>query len=202
MLASAFSAALVAAFCVGRVAAHGGVTAYSNGGNFYPGWRACNTPVGQTTIGRPYDTFDPIESVSAPTLACNNDGNSGPNQLVATGTWPHDTGPVITYPAKCPRTTCTGVNANGLKWFKIDEAGLLSGTVNSGTWAAKKMITDNSTWTSTIPASAPSGPYLIRHETIALHSMPAQHYPECAELLITDGGNLEPTPDELVTPVG
>ncbi|TEB31886.1 glycoside hydrolase [Coprinellus micaceus] len=135
---------------------------------------------------------DPIESVSAPTLACNNDGNSGPNQLVAT----------ITYPAKCPRTTCTGVNANGLKWFKIDEAGLLSGTVNSGTWAAKKMITDNSTWTSTIPASAPSGPYLIRHETIALHSMPAQHYPECAELLITDGGNLEPTPDELVTPVG
>ncbi len=35
------------------------------------------------------------------------------------------------------------------------------------------MITNNNTWTSTIPASVPSGNYLIRFETIALHSLPA-----------------------------
>jgi hypothetical protein len=35
------------------------------------------------------------------------------------------------------------------------------------------MIDQNSTWTTKIPASVPSGNYLIRFETIALHSMPA-----------------------------
>lgn len=35
------------------------------------------------------------------------------------------------------------------------------------------MIAQNSSWTSTIPTSVPSGNYLIRFETIALHSMPA-----------------------------
>jgi hypothetical protein len=35
------------------------------------------------------------------------------------------------------------------------------------------MVDQNSSWTTTIPASVPSGPYLIRFETIALHSLPA-----------------------------
>ena len=79
----------------------------------------------------------------------------------------------LTYLAQCPGDTCTGVNANTLKWFKIDEAGLLSGTIGDGYWGAGKMIDQNSSWTTTIPASVPSGNYLIRFETIALHSMPA-----------------------------
>lgn len=35
------------------------------------------------------------------------------------------------------------------------------------------MIADNSSWTTTIPSTVPSGNYLIRFETIALHSLPA-----------------------------
>ncbi len=35
------------------------------------------------------------------------------------------------------------------------------------------MIADNSSWTTTIPSTVPSGNYLIRLEPIALHSMPA-----------------------------
>ena len=57
--------------------------------------------------------------------------------------------------------------------FKIDQAGLISGTVGSGTWAAGQMIANNNSWTTTIPSTVPSGNYLIRFETIALHSMPA-----------------------------
>jgi hypothetical protein len=57
--------------------------------------------------------------------------------------------------------------------FKIDEAGLINGTVATGTWAAKYMIDQNNSWTSTIPSSVPTGNYLIRFETIALHAMPA-----------------------------
>ena len=79
----------------------------------------------------------------------------------------------LTYLAQCPGSTCTGVNSNTLEWFKIDEAGLLSGTIYDGEWGSGKMIADNSSWTTTIPATVPSGNYLIRFETIALHSMPA-----------------------------
>ena len=126
----------------------------------------------------------------------------------------------MTYLAQCPGSTCTGVNANSLKWFKIDEAGLLSGTIGDGYWGAGKMIDQNSSWTTTVPASVPSGNYLIRFETIALHSMPAvrllfsptellhrtlttmtigqQFYPECAQITITGGGSLAPTAAELV----
>ena len=61
------------------------------------------------------------------------------------------------------------------------------------------MIADNSSWTTTIPKSVPSGNYLIRFETIALHSLPAQMYPECAQIQITGGGSRQPTEDELVS---
>ena len=91
------------------------------------------------------------------------------------------------------------MNSNTLQWFKIDEAGLLSGTIGDGYRASGKMIDQNSSWTTTIPASVPSGNYLIRFETIALHSLPAQLYPECAQIQITDGGNRAPTADELVS---
>ncbi|KAJ2922628.1 hypothetical protein H1R20_g14458, partial [Candolleomyces eurysporus] len=207
----ASSLALAASLYVGGVAAHGGVVAYDIGGTWYDGWRPYNSPTGQTSIQRPWATFDPILSASSSSLACNNDGNKGPNQLTAkvkagsaikqywNQVWPHDTGPVIVYLSKCPGSSCDNVNAQTAQWFKIEEAGLLSGTVAKGVWAAGKMIADNSSWTTVIPASVPSGHYLIRSETIALHSMPAQFYPECAQIEITDGGNVSPSADQLVT---
>ncbi|EKM58977.1 glycoside hydrolase family 61 protein, partial [Phanerochaete carnosa HHB-10118-sp] len=191
--------------------AHGGVLSYSNAGNWYWGWAPYNSPTGQTTIQRPWSSYNPITDATDPTIACNDDGTPGALQLTATveagsaitaywnQVWPHPYGPMLTYLAQCPGSTCTGVNANSLKWFKIDEAGLVSGTVYDGTWGAGEMIADNSTWTTTIPATVPSDNYLIRFETIALHSMPAQFYPECAQIQITGGGNLAPTAAELVS---
>ncbi|KAJ7302319.1 glycosyl hydrolase family 61-domain-containing protein, partial [Mycena albidolilacea] len=78
--------------------------------------------------------------------------------------WPHPFGPMLadtavlklTYLALCPGTTCTGVNAGTLKWFKIDESGLINGTVFNGYWGSGKMIDQNSSWTTTIPATVPS----------------------------------------------
>ena len=66
-------------------------------------------------------------------------------------------------------------------------------------WGDGVMIQQNSSWTTTIPSSVPSGNYLIRFETIALHSLPAQFYPECAQLSITGGGSTAPTAAELVS---
>ena len=117
------------------------------------------------------------------TIHCNDDGTAGAGQQTATiaagseitakwDQWTHREGPVMVYLANCGGD-CTSVNSADLKWFKIDEAGLLSGTIGDGYWGSGKMIDQNSSWTTTIPASVPSGNYLIRFETIALHSMPA-----------------------------
>jgi hypothetical protein len=191
--------------------AHGGVLSYQIGSSWSQGWSPYNTPSGQTTIHRPWATYNPIQDATSSQLACNDDGTSGALQLTATvaagskitaywnQVWPHALGPMLTYMAKCPGSSCTGVNANSLKWFKIDQSGLLSGNVGSGTWGDGLMIQQNSSWTSTIPASIPSGDYLIRFETIALHSLPAQFYPECAQLHVTGGGSLAPTSAELVS---
>ncbi|KAI0088953.1 cellulose-growth-specific protein [Irpex rosettiformis] len=208
----AFTALLaLASAALPSVLAHGGVLSYSNAGNWYQGWAPYNSPTGQTTIQRPWSTYNPITDATDSQIACNDDGTSGALQLTATvaagsaitaywnQVWPHAIGPMLTYLAQCPGSSCTGVNSNSLKWFKIDEAGLLSGTVYDGQWADGKMIADNSSWTTTIPSTVPSGNYLIRFETIALHSMPAQFYPECAQIQITGGGSLAPTAAELVS---
>ncbi|THU91685.1 glycoside hydrolase [Dendrothele bispora CBS 962.96] len=192
--------------------AHGGVLSYNIDGQTYNGWSPYNSPDGQSTIQRPWATYNPILDATDPTIACNDDGTSPTGQLTANNVpagskitaywnqvWPHPYGPMLVYLAQCPGSTCTGVNANTLSWFKIDESGLISGTVFDGYWGDGKMIDQNSSWTTTIPASVPSGNYLIRFETIALHSLPAQFYPECAQIQITGGGNLAPTAAELVT---
>jgi len=197
-------ASILAFAAIPTAMAHGGVLAYSWGGQWYQGWAPYNSPTGQTTIQRPWSTYNPIQDATDPTISCNDDGTAGALQLtgtVAAGTaitaywnqvWPHAIGPMLTYLANCGGD-CTSVNSDTLSWFKIDEAGLLSGSVGSGSWADGEMIADNSSWTTTIPSCVPAGNYLIRFETIALHSQPAQFYPECAQIKITGGGSQVPT---------
>ncbi|KIJ50872.1 carbohydrate-binding module family 1 protein [Sphaerobolus stellatus SS14] len=193
---------------VSQVAAHGGVLSYSWSGQTYQGWSPYNTPTGQTTIQRPWSSYNPITTATDPTLSCNDDGTSGALQLtanVAAGTaitaywnqvWPHPYGPMFTYLAQCPGSTCTGVSSDSLSW--VNQSGLISGTIGNGSWGSGKMIAQNSSWTTTIPASVPSGNYLIRFETIALHSLPAVSVKQCAQITITGGGSLAPTAAQLV----
>ncbi|KAG8953216.1 hypothetical protein FRC04_002626 [Tulasnella sp. 424] len=197
------AAVTLAAAC--QVLAHGGVLSYSWGGQWYWGFKPYNTPTGQVTIQREWDTYNPIQDATDPTIACNDAGTALPTgqQLTATaaaGTaitaywnnpWPHPYGPMLTYMANC-NGNCDNANAATLDWFKIDESGLLSGTVGSGTWGSGEMIANNNSWTSTIPSCIPAGNYLLRFETIALHSQPAQWYPECAQLTVTGGGSTVP----------
>lgn len=98
----------------------------------------------------------------------------------------------MTYLAKCPDTDCTTADPTTLDWFKINDAGLNS----DGTWASDTLIANNNTWTVTIPSDIASGPYLLRHELLALHAASgvngAQFYPMCANLQITGSGNAVP----------
>ncbi|EJD07961.1 glycoside hydrolase [Fomitiporia mediterranea MF3/22] len=179
---------------------------YSISGTWYNGFRAYNTPTGQSTIQRQWATYEPITDPTASTIACNNPGTTTDPQLTATvaaGTpitaywnspWPHSIGPMMVYMANCGGN-CTSADPTSLNWFKIDESGLINGTVANGFWGSGLMIQQNSSWTSTIPAALPSGSYIIRHETLALHtSNQPQFYMECAQLTITGGGSGTPSP--------
>ena len=99
----------------------------------------------------------------------------------------------MTYLAKCPGTDCTTAEPTTLNWFKINHAGLNP----DGTWVSDTIIADNNTWTVTIPSDIAPGPYLVRHELVALHSASnangAQFYPMCANLKITGTGSAAPT---------
>ena len=97
--------------------------------------------------------------------------------------------------AKCDGE-CEKADKNALKFFKIDEAGLVNGSPAPGTWATDKLMANNLTWTVTIPASIAPGNYVLRHEMIALHNANkpngAQAYPQCINLEVTGTGTENP----------
>ncbi|KAK4112769.1 lytic polysaccharide monooxygenase [Canariomyces notabilis] len=109
-------------------------------------------------------------------------------------------GPVSFYMARVPE----GQNINtwdgaGSVWFKVAEISAVPGpngalTSGEATWPAynKKQVE------FTVPKSVPSGKYLVRVESIALHQAQsaggAQIYLSCAQVEITGGGNGKPGP--------
>lgn len=91
--------------------------------------------------------------------------------------WTHAEGPVTVYMARCP-ASCSTFDGSGAVWFKIDEAGLLSGTVNKGSWG-NGVILSTLRWTTTIPATLAPGNYLIRV------SVPWRRLPKLLYIVLT-----------------
>jgi hypothetical protein len=159
-----------------------------------------NSPSGQNTIEREWGTFNPIEQPRNQAIICNSPGT--PAQRSATvpagsqikahwNQYTHNVGPLIIWMAECPGS-CDTWNAKNGRWFKIDEQGLLSGTVGKGNWGSGSMIAKNLTWPIRIPKSLKAGNYLLRTETVAMHSTVPQFYPNCAHLKITGSGTSSP----------
>nr|AFO72233.1 glycoside hydrolase family 61 protein B [Heterobasidion parviporum] len=193
-----------------KVAAHGGVLAYSLVGTWYSGFVPYNTPTGQSTIQREWDTYNPITDPTDASISCNTNGASlGSAQKSATvaagssvtaywNQWPHTIGPVMVYMANCGGD-CTTATASSLEWFKINQVGLVSGTLTSGTWGMGQLVANNNSWTTSIPSSLAAGNYILRHELLAIHtSNQPQFYPECAQLIVTGGGGATPSASYLV----
>ncbi|EGN99889.1 glycoside hydrolase family 61 protein [Serpula lacrymans var. lacrymans S7.3] len=207
---TSLSASIVALTQIANVAGHGGVLLYEIGSTWYNGFVPYNTPVGQSTIQREWDSYNPITDPTDAQLSCNIDGaNLGSGQLsatVAAGTqvtafwnqWPHTIGPVMVYMASCGGS-CTSANTADLNWFKIEQAGLISGALPTGTWAMGELVANNNSWTTNIPSSLAPGEYFIRHELLAIHTAnQPQFYPECAQLIVTGSGTATPSSEYLV----
>ncbi|KAG8954360.1 hypothetical protein FRC04_011686 [Tulasnella sp. 424] len=194
----------LAAFLVTGAQAHGGVTSWSIGSTTYPGWQPYLPAAQQSvTAGRPYTSYDPILNPTAATIHCNDDGNAGPNPTsinINPGDtivghypqWTHAEGPVTVYLAACNAANCNGVNSGTVKWFKIAETGLISGTLAAGSWA-NGILMANLQWPAKIPTNLKAGAYLLRMETLALHQANTpQFYPECVQLIVGGSGTALP----------
>ncbi|KAI1099898.1 glycoside hydrolase family 61 protein [Jackrogersella minutella] len=108
----------------------------------------------------------------------------------AGGAWPHPYGPIIDYMAACDGD-CGQADKTKLRWVKTQASG-----IEGGQWASAKLIAENNTWTTTIPASIAPGNYVLRHEIIALHGGAtidgAQNYPQCFNIAVEGSGTAKP----------
>jgi len=102
----------------------------------------------------------------------------------------HD-GPISFYMAKAP-TTAAAFDGSGQVWFKIKDIGPVFDASGTATWNLLQ------TYQITLPAALPSGDYLLRIQSLAIHNpWPAgipQFYTECAQLTVTAGGSGTPGP--------
>ncbi|CAG8958824.1 hypothetical protein HYFRA_00011775 [Hymenoscyphus fraxineus] len=196
-----------------KVAAHGTVSGVVADGVYYPGYNAnfqymATAPVvvGWSTPQDQDNGFIAPDQYSSPDIICHRGAtNAGTSAKVAAGgkidlqwtTWPESHhGPMIDYLANC-NGDCTTVDKTALEFFKIDGVGLIDGSAAPGKWASDEMIANNNTWSVTIPSDIAPGSYVLRHETIALHSAGssggAQNYPQCINLEITGSGTASPS---------
>jgi len=145
----------------------------------------------------------PVTTVSTSDIRCNlgaasttslgtktvNAGDTAKFTAYQTITHP---GPLLFYMAKAP-STVNGWDASGNVWFKIAQTGA---SISGGaiTWPAQ----GSASVSVTIPKSLPSGEYLLRVESIALHSAGssggAQFYISCAQINVVNGGSGTPGP--------
>ncbi|KAI5927035.1 lytic polysaccharide monooxygenase [Camillea tinctor] len=140
----------------------------------------------------------PVTELSSNDLRCNVGGATGGNTStleMAAGdpfTFTLDTavyhqGPVSLYMSKAP-STAEEYDGSG-DWFKIYDWGP---TFNGGqaSWTMKD------TYSSTIPKCIPSGEYLLRIQSLAIHNPGAvpQFYIGCGQINVSGGGSTTPSP--------
>ncbi|WVQ94614.1 hypothetical protein IAU59_001694 [Kwoniella sp. CBS 9459] len=193
---------LSAAFLAGSsvVSAHGHVASWTIGGQAYNGFNPSNPSQYGSTAERPTDNSDQgFADYTTGIVACGGlsagsgletwDVNAGDSVTANWNTWPDShKGPVSEYMAACPASGCDGVDAASLQWFKIAEDSF------DGTKWPSDTIVSTLAWTFKIPSDLAAGPYLVRHDIIAMHSTGApQVYPVCFQANLISSGSVVPT---------
>ncbi|KAJ3501539.1 hypothetical protein NLJ89_g9293 [Agrocybe chaxingu] len=136
----------------------------------------------------------PVTSVTSNDVRCNvNPSPASETVSVAAGstigfkldnTLYHQ-GPAAIYLGKAPGSVASW-DGSGANWFKIAEWGATFNPFQFTDFNANQL-------TTTIPASTPSGEYLVRIEQVGLHVAGApQWYISCAQINVTGGGSGNP----------
>jgi len=152
-----------------------------------------------------FQSNGPVTDVSSLNIRCNVGGStkSAQTMTVAAGSTVGFTakadishpGPMLWYMAKAPAgQTAATWDGSGEVWFKIYQDGPNFGPKRALTWPSQGATSQS----VKLPASLPSGEYLIRVEHIALHSASssggAQFYLSCGQINVTGGGAGTPSP--------
>jgi len=194
------------------IAAHGWIDNWNIASQNYTGFNPTNAPwdADQKTISWPaWNTnLGPVygDAVNHPDIICSINATNSKNYAdpITAGSsiklhwtaWPDShRGPIFAYIAPC-NGDCTTVDKKTLEWIKIAEEGQVSlgaGGGKPGIWPDDALRKNKGYWDVKIPASIPSGEYVLRHELLALHSAydvgGAQFYPQCANIRVEGGGN-------------
>jgi hypothetical protein len=181
------------------VSAHGFISGVTANGKTYKG-NVPNNAKFDSPI-RLINDISPVKGANNPNIVCGQNAKAAkltapvdPGSTVefdwfAGGgkDWPHNTGPIINYMAKCDGN-CASFNPANAKWFKVSQDGRKS----DGSWVQADLMAGK-TVSMTIPKNLASGQYLIRHEIIALHLATeingAEFYPGCVQVEVTGNGN-------------
>ncbi|TIB89176.1 hypothetical protein E3Q06_00216 [Wallemia mellicola] len=183
---------------IAAVAAHGTVSQIDvSGGQSYKGPLINsgdrNSPIWHVS------TSDPTTNLQSGNMFCGPDATSGgQSPSIGAGStltihwgqgytdsgdqWPHNTGPIMTYMAKC-NGDCSNADSGSTKFFKISELG-----IENGQWV-QAQLKQGQPYSVQIPSDLQAGNYLLRTEIDSLHSG-IEIYPSCSQWTITgDGSN-------------
>ncbi|KAF2679572.1 lytic polysaccharide monooxygenase [Lentithecium fluviatile CBS 122367] len=194
-------------------AAHGGGMYYTIDGVLHAGaypW-VSNTTTG--SIQRTW-TWDGLTTPTSPHMPCNTPGTPFTPSYHASltagttisisyavrdskATFGHPYGPMLAYMAACPASGCEAVNLSAPIWFKIWEAGLLSGGFVDGRWAMRDVF-EGAEVEIKVPRALRKGKYLLRHEMVNLQTGAAQFFPNCVQVEVRGTGDTMPKTEELV----
>lgn len=160
------------------------------------GWSSSNADAGFVGPTN-YTTPEIVCHLSAASVPAHAPVRAGDNIHVQWNGWPQGhPAPVLSYLARCDNTPdgCASAHRNksALLWTKIDNSGpalLNQQDGPPGQWSSHVMIANNNSWSVHIPEGLAPGPYVLRHEAIALHFAKdkggAQNYPLCVNLWVT-----------------
>ncbi|KAF9053836.1 hypothetical protein BDZ89DRAFT_1098297 [Hymenopellis radicata] len=186
----------ILAYAISSVSAHGYVNNVNIGGTDFSG----SAPASGSTAGvvRVISTTSPVKGADNSNINCGQDATAvtgiakgSPGDVMAFswnsggGNWPHNTGPIVSYLAKCTNGDCTTFDTTSAEWFKIDEQGFDSST---NAWVQQTVMNGEPAYV-TIPSTLAAGQYMVRHEIIALHLAQsdggAEFYPSCTQLEVS-----------------
>ncbi|KAK0752327.1 glycoside hydrolase [Schizothecium vesticola] len=171
---------------------------------------------GQLTGMRAPNNNNPVQDVNSQNMICGSGGSKSQTVISVAGGdqlgmyWGHviggaqfandadhpiaksHKGPVMAYLAKVDNAASTAVT--GLKWFKVWQEGF---DVGSKTWGVDTMLKNQGWVYFKLPSCIAPGQYLLRGETLALHSAnkpnQAQFYQSCAQINVSTGGSFSPS---------
>ncbi|KAJ8123783.1 hypothetical protein ONZ43_g344 [Nemania bipapillata] len=153
-----------------------------------------------TAKGTPYQyrAYCEITDLSSKDMRCNVGGatggststlalNAGDQFTFSLDQALYHQGPVSLYMSKAP-TTAAEYDGSG-DWFKIFDWGPKFG-------GGQAQWTMTSSYSGTIPKCIPSGDYLLRIQSLAIHNPGAtpQWYISCGQITVSGGGTTLPSP--------